>query len=67
MQKKFRYFTLFINPMPFNTEITSFDMFADASDNTFGSYDNPYSYNKQKYKKDKHFSKFFKKRKKSRK
>lgn len=53
--------------MPFNTEITSFDMFADASNTTFGSYDNPYSYNKQKYKKDKNFSKFFKKRKKSRK
>lgn len=67
MQKNFRYFTLFINPMPFNTEITSFDAFAFTSDNTFGSYDNPYSYNKPKSKQSKHFSKFFKKRKKSRK
>lgn len=53
--------------MPFNTEITSFDMFAEASDRTFGSYDNPYSINKPFGKRDKHFSKFFKKRKKSRK
>ena len=54
--------------MPFNQEITSFDAFAEASDRKFGSYDNPYSINIKNYgKKDKHFSKFFKKRKKSRK
>lgn len=54
--------------MPFNQEITSFDMFANASNTTYGSYDNPYSINIKHYgKKNKHFSKFFKKRKKSRK
>lgn len=54
--------------MPFNTEITSFDMQAFACDNTYGSYDNPYSINIKHYgKKNKHFSKFFTKRKKSRK
>ena len=54
--------------MPFNTEINSFDMQAFACDNKFGSYDNPYSNNIiYSGKKDKHFSKFFKKRKKSRK
>jgi hypothetical protein len=50
--------------MPFNNEITSFDAFAHTSDKTFGSYDNPYSINIKHYaKRDKNFSKFFKKKK----